>query len=114
MQNTSGLQSDVGKPAVDSDCTVRTLVLERAAYTLHNRVRDIRGRVDKVEVLSTGLTNETRVTLVVVDVRGDILPELLEDEGATGEVECCEAWVRDDLRDNFGGWSRDELENTSW
>ena len=99
---------------VRSNYTVRTLVLERAAYTLHDRVRDIRRRVDKVEVLATGLTNETRIALVVVDVRGDILPELLEDEGATSEVECCEAWVRDDLRDDFGGWSGDELEDTRW
>lgn len=99
---------------VRSNCTVRTLVLERAAYTLHDRVRDIRRRVDEVKVLSTGLTNETRVTLVVVDVRGDILPELLEDKGAASEVECGEAWVRDDLRDDLGGWSGDELENTSW
>lgn len=95
-------------------CETHTLVLKRAADALHHRVRDIRRRVDEVEVLATSLTNEARIALVVVDVCSDILPQLLEDKGATSEVECSEAWVRDDLRDDFGGRAGDELKNTSW
>ena len=66
-----------------------------------------------MEVLSTSLANNTRVALVVIQVRSDILPKLLEDESASGEVKGSEFGVSDHLGNNFSGRTRDELKDTS-
>ena len=44
-------------------------------------------------------------------VSGNVLPELLEDEGAAREVKRGEAGVRDNLGDDLGGWARDKLDD---
>ena len=68
--------------------------------------------MDKVEVLATGLTDDARVALVRVEVLGDVLPELLEHEGAASEVERREVWVRDGLADDCFWHARNELNDT--
>jgi hypothetical protein len=58
--------------------------------------------VVQVEVLSTGLSDDPGVTLVDVEVLGNVLPELLEDVGGSGKVEAGKVPVVDALLDNLG------------
>lgn len=85
------------------------LILKRSSHALHNGILHLRRGMYQVEVLSSRLAHKSWVTLVDIDIGGDILPQFLEHECAAGEVESCEAWVRDDLGNNFGGRSGDEL-----
>lgn len=68
--------------------------------------------MDNVEVLPAGLAHNPRVPLVHVEVGRDILPQLLEDEGAACEVEGGEVAVVDGLSDDFCGGSGRELDDT--
>lgn len=69
--------------------------------------------MDHVEVLASGLSDNAGVRLVVLDVVTNVLPELAEDVGRTGEVEGSELGVLQDLGDNLGGGAGDELDDTS-
>ena len=64
-----------------------------------------------MEVLPAGLADDARVALVGVEVLGDVLPELLEHEGAASEVERREVWVRDGLADDCFRHARNELDD---
>lgn len=86
-------------------------VLEPGSDRLDHGLLDVGRLVDQVEVLSAGLSDDTRVGSVEVDVVGDLLPESLEDGGRTGEVETGELLVVDTLLDDLGCVSRDELED---
>jgi hypothetical protein len=73
-----------------------TRVLESGSDRLGDGVLDVGRLVDQVEVLSTGLTDDSGVRSIEVDVVGDLLPEALEN----GEVLVVGA-----LLDNGGGVS---------
>lgn len=60
----------------------------------------------------TSLSNNTRVTLVYVQVGGNVFPELLKDESTSGEVKGRELRVSDHLADNLSGRTGDELDDT--
>jgi hypothetical protein len=66
-----------------------------------------------MEVLAACLTNDPGVSSILVKVVGNILPQLLEDEGASSEVEGRELAVTDRLCDDFSGRARDELDDAS-
>ena len=111
-----------------------TLVLKRSTDGLVHGVLDLCRGVDQVEVLATcsfidqnklttnrsllydrtGLAHNTRIALVYVDIGGNLFPQLLEYEGAAGEVERGEAGVRDRLTDDGFGGSGDELDHAWW
>lgn len=61
----------------------------------------------------TGLANDTGIALVIVQISSNVLPELLEDEGASSEVKGGEVRVGDHLADNLSRRTRNELEDTS-
>lgn len=63
-----------------------------------------------MEVLSSGLSDDSRVGSVEVDVLGDLLPETLEDGGGSGEVKTSEGLVIDALLDDLGSGSLKEEE----
>lgn len=65
-----------------------------------------------MEVLASCLAHNPGVALIDIEVGGDILPQLLENEGATSEVERGKAAVVDGLRDDLGRGTRGELDNT--
>ena len=111
-----------------------TLVLKCSANGLVNGVLDLCRRVDQVEVLATcslidqnklttnrsllydrtGLAHNTRIALVYVDIGGNLLPQLLEYEGAAGEVESRKVRVGNGLADDFLCDTRNELNDTWW
>ncbi len=70
--------------------------------------------MDNVEVFASRLTHDPRVPLVHIQISGDVFPELLEDEGAAGEVETSEAFVTENLGANFWRRTRNELDNARW
>jgi hypothetical protein len=82
--------------------TLLSLVLEPGSDGLHDARLDVGRRVVQVEVLSTGLSDDPGVTLVDVEVLGNVLPELLEDVGGSGKVEAGKVPVVDALLDNLG------------
>jgi hypothetical protein len=82
--------------------TLLSLVLETGSDGLHDARLDVGRRVVQVEVLSTGLSDDPGVTLVDVEVLGNVLPELLEDVGGSGKVEAGKVPVVDALLDNLG------------
>ena len=63
----------------------------------------------EMEVLSACLSDQSGITLVVINVRANVFPQLLEDKGASGEVQRCETWVRDDLGSNVCWGTRNKL-----
>ena len=65
----------------------------------------------KWAVQHTRLADDAGVTLVDIQVRRNVLPELLEDEGASGEVKGGEVWAREHLTDYSLRGARDELDN---
>jgi hypothetical protein len=58
----------------------------------------------------TSLANDAWIAPIIVDVGGDVLPQLLENERASGKVQRGELAVRDGLRDHFQWRSRHELD----
>lgn len=64
-----------------------------------------------MEVLPAGLADDAGVALVDVNILCDVLPELLEDEGAAGEVKSGEVWVGDRLADDCFRDTRNELDD---
>ena len=109
-----------------------TLVLKRSTDGLVHGVLDLCRGVDQVEVLATcsfidqnklttkrsllydrtGLAHNTRIALVYVDIGGNLLPQLLEYEGAAGEVKGREVGACDRLTNDLLGGARDELDDT--
>lgn len=59
----------------------------------------------------TGLSDDTGVALVDVQVRGDLLPQIPEDVGATREVERGELGAVDTLLNDLWRISRNELDD---
>ena len=60
----------------------------------------------------TGFAHDAWIASVLVEVRRDVLPELLEDESAAGEVEGREVGASDRLTDNLLGNTGNELDHT--
>ena len=109
-----------------------TLVLKCSANGLVNGVLDLCRGVDQVEVLATcsfidqnklttkrsllydrtGLAHNTRIALVYVDIGGNLLPQLLEYEGAAGEVKGREVGACDRLTNDLFGGAGDELDDS--
>jgi len=67
--------------------------------------------VDKVEVLTTGLTDDARVALVAAlgDTVGDLAVQAAENGGGTGEVESSELTVGEDNLGYLSSITRNEL-----
>ena len=65
-----------------------------------------------MEVLPTRLAHNPRVSLILVQIHRNILPEFFEHESAPREMQCSETAMVDRLRDNLRGWAGDELDNT--
>lgn len=86
-------------------------VLESSSNSLNYARLDVGRGMVEVEVLTTGLTNNSGVASVNVEVLGDVLPEFSEDVGGTSEVETSKLLVIDALLDNLRGITRDELDN---
>lgn len=63
-----------------------TLVLKSRPHALYHRAPDVSAWVDQVEVLPSRLADNPRVALVVIDISSNILPQLLENEGRSGEM----------------------------
>jgi len=80
-------------------------VLESRSNALKNSLPDVGRLVDQVEVLSSGLSDDSRVGSVEVNVLRDLLPESLEDGGGSGEVQTREGLVVDALLDDLGSGS---------
>jgi len=109
-----------------------TLVFEGGANSLENGVFDVCRRVNDVEVFATwkggskltrhpiatpcpvrtSLSDDSRITLVDIEVLGDILPQLFEDSGTPGEVKSSEERVGDGLSNDVRGGAGDELNHT--
>ena len=87
------------------------LVLESTSDSLKDAVSDISGGVVEVEVFTTGLSNNSRVASVLVEVGGNVLPERLEDVSRSGKVETGKLSVLNALLDNVGRRARDELDH---
>jgi len=66
--------------------------------------------VDQMEVLSSSLSDDSRVGSVEVDVLGNLLPQSLEDGGGSGEVKTGKGLVVDALLDDLGSGSLDVRE----
>lgn len=88
-----------------------TLVFEASPDTLEHRITDFSGLVNDMEILSTGFTDNPRVTPVFIKIRGNILPKLLEYKGASGEMQRCKLRMSDGLRHDLGWWPRYELDD---
>ena len=88
-----------------------TLILERSTNSLQHSVLNFRTLVHQMEVLSACLSDQPGITLVVINVRANVLPQLPEDKGASREVQSCETWVRDDLGSNVCGRTGNELDD---
>jgi len=91
--------------------TLLSLVLETGSDGLEDTGSDVGRRVVQVEVLSTGLSDDSGVSLVVVQVHGNVLPQLFEDVGGSGKVETGKVPVVDTLLDDLGGVTRGELDD---
>lgn len=81
--------------------TFLALVFESCSNSLEDTFTGIGRRVVEVEVLATGFTDDSRVSSVVFEVVGDVLPELLEDASRAGKVQRCEFLVLDAFLDDF-------------
>ncbi len=86
-------------------------VLETSSDSLNDARLDLGRRVVEVEVLSSSLTNDSWVTLVLVNVVTDSLPEISEDVGGSSEVETGKVLVVDTLTDNLGRVAWNELDD---
>lgn len=62
----------------------------------------------------TSLADDSWVAPVVINVRGDIFPQFLEDERASGKVQCRKEGMLDRLCHYLWRRSRHELDNTGW
>lgn len=93
-------------------CQWFTLVFEASPETLEHRITDFCGLVNNMEVLSTGFTDNPRVTSVFIEIRSDILPKLPEYKGASGEVQRCKIGISDGLCHDFGRRPRHKLDDT--
>lgn len=86
-------------------------VLESSSDSLNYARLDVGRGMVEVEVLTTGLTNNSGVASVNVEVLSNVLPEFSEDVGGTSEVETSKLLVIDALLDNLRGITRNELDN---
>ena len=68
----------------------------------------------QVEVLSSSLTNDSRVSLVLVNVVPDSFPQVSENVGRSGKVKTGKVLVVDTLTDNLWWVSRNELNDGWW
>jgi hypothetical protein len=64
-----------------------------------------------MEVLSTGFSDDSWIAPILVKVRGNVFPELLEHECASCEMQGSETRVSDCLRYNLRRWPRDKLDD---
>jgi hypothetical protein len=80
------------------------LILESAANSLYHRIPNFSEFVHDMEIRSSNLTDNPRVPIVLVHIRGNVLPQLLEDRCASGEMKRSETLVFDGLSDNL--WRR--------
>lgn len=93
------------------------MILKSATDALQNRIPDVSRFVDNVEVLSSSLPYNPRITLVQIQVGRDVFPELTEHRRASGKVQSGETLVIDNLTNNLrsGSWNKlnDTRRNTS-
>ena len=89
-----------------------TLVFEASPETLEHRVTDFCGLVNDMKVLSTSFTDNPGVASVFIEIRGNILPKLLEYKGASGKMQRRKTRVSDGLRDDLGWRPRHKLDDT--
>lgn len=94
-----------------SSTALLTLVLESTSDGLLDGVVDVGGRVDQVEVLTTGLANNSGVATVstLADTLADGGIELSEHGGAASVVEGSEFLVLENNLGNLNGVTRDKL-----
>lgn len=69
------------------------------------------GGMNEMEVLTTGLTDDTGVATVGVDALANLPPELTEDVGGAGEVKGGKVTVGEDLTGNLLGITGNELDD---
>ena len=60
----------------------------------------------------TSLSDDPGITLVDVEVLGDVLPQLFEDSSTSSEVKPSEERVGNGLSDDVCGRTRDKLDHT--
>ena len=60
----------------------------------------------------TSLANDAWIALILIDVCGDVLPQLLEHERAPSEMQRSKVAMRDCLRDNLWGRAWHKLYNS--
>lgn len=94
--------------------TLLSRVLETSSDGLNDTRLDVGRRVVQVEVLTTGLSDKSWVTLVQVDVVSNSAPQGLEDLSGSSEVETSKVLVVDTLADNLRWVSGDELDDRWW
>lgn len=90
-----------------------TLVFESAADGLNDGMVRVSRFVHKVEILAARLSDNAGVTAVLVEVVGNLFPQLTEDKGRTGEVQASELAVVDSRTDDRFGRAWQELNDSS-
>lgn len=78
----------LGSVETGGSAALLALVLEGTPYRLLGSIFDVGGRMDKVEVLATGLANNARVALVgaIGNTGGDLAIQATENLGTSSEV----------------------------
>eukprot|EP00756_Hemistasia_phaeocysticola_P022014 Hpha_TRINITY_DN15806_c1_g2::TRINITY_DN15806_c1_g2_i1::g.188261::m.188261 len=88
-----------------------SLVLERRPHGAGSRRVDVGCHVEKVEVLSTSLTNQPGVASVGVDVRPDLVPDRRERARGSCEAHGGHGGVRNDVVNNVRGIAGNHVDN---
>lgn len=90
-----------------------TLVLESGTDGLGDGSVNVGRLVNHVEILTTGLTDDTGVASVLVKVVTNLLPEVTEDVGRASEVKTGKLAVVDGSTDDLLSGTGNELDDTS-
>lgn len=88
-----------------------TLVLKRSSDGLNDSIPNLRALMNKMEVLASSFADDPGVTLVHIQIIGDVLPQLPKYMCRAGEVQRCERAVRDGLSDHFRWGAGNELDD---
>ena len=89
------------------------LVFEGATHDGHGYLLRVGAVVDEDEVFAAGLTHETRIGLVHVEVLAGGLPQALEGGGAAGEVDGVEVLVLQGHAADHAALARQEVDDAS-
>jgi len=88
----------------------QTLVFKSSPDSLYHGIFYLRTLMHDVEIFASGLSHNSRVPFVLVQISCDVLPQFLEHMSGAGEVKRRKGRMGNGLRDNFWWRTRNKLD----